>query len=88
MFKSDRVHLSSEQENVQISWAGMRTNVGMYTRNNVSLNSTVGEDVILNLLHDVQADFMQATCVSTAVKVGNLETFYQGLQERWQVLPG
>ena len=53
MFKSGRVHLSSEQEKVQISWAGVRTNVGMYTRSNFSFNSTVGEDVILNLSNDL-----------------------------------
>ena len=30
---------------------------------------------------------MQATCFSTVARVGNLENFYRGLQERWQVLP-
>ena len=49
VFKSDRVYSSSEQENVQIFWAGMRTNVGVYTLNNFSFNSTtVGEHIILN----------------------------------------
>ena len=30
---------------------------------------------------------MQTTCFSTAAQVGNLENFYRGLQERWQLLP-
>ena len=60
----------------------------MCTRNNFSLNNAVGDDVVLNSSSDVQADFMQATCFSTAVQVENLENFYRGLGERWQMLPG
>ena len=64
VFKSGRVHLSSEQEKVQISWAGVRTKVGMYTRSKFSLNSTVSEDVILNSSNDVL--YRQISCKQLA----------------------
>ena len=73
-----QVHLKIEANLGQV-----RTNVGMYTRNN-----STRRRCNTHLSSDVQEDFMQATCFSKAAQVGNLENFYRGLRKRWHVLPG
>ncbi|CAN0366077.1 unnamed protein product, partial [Ascophyllum nodosum] len=73
VFKSGRVH----RRNVQI-FERVRTNADIYTRIQCNTLSSI----------DVQADFMYATCFSKPVQIENRELFYQGVLERWQVLPG
>ena len=79
MFKSERVHRSD----VQIFGRVLRTNVYIYI-----LEYSTGRRCNTLSSVDVRADVMYATYFSKPVQLENWEIFYQGVPERWQVLPG
>ena len=81
VFEGMQVHLKIETNFGRVQCT--RTHVAMYT-----LNNSTGRRCNAHSSSEVQANFMQATCFSTAVQVGNLGNFYRGLQERWKMLPG